>query len=493
MNAETTSAARAETYGACPLISNQRAWLIILLVALLLGSGLRFYRLGVEEMNRGEAAAWTAAAAPDLRSVFAASKVLDPGKSGIYDLVLHLWIGVVGDQVGPMRSLSAFCGTLSILLLFLAVREIYRTLDNPPDESLALIAGAFAALLYACNLRMIATDRIARMYPLMLAAMFAQLWCFARLHRQRSIPTILGAALLTAIAVACNFTAIFFFGAEASWLVYLWFATRLRGQNNRLSVWRPASALLVAGILFLPLGIADARVAINSMHAGILGAIEPQAPWWPLRAIQVLTGNAAFWVAIPLAIIAGWVQRDRLALRFVLCWLVVPFAMLEMVSYLITPLMVERYILASLAAFLVLVAIGLAVLPDGIIRYGVATLLIGQSLAHVRHHWRIPEDVQWREAAQFAAHSVSEGGKVAVIPPAEPLMVLRYYLPRDQRDLVVGADAHRTTTDPAWRLRCGLEPLLIVSTEIPRDSWPSIEACYPHLLHHFRLVDVRGR
>ena len=473
----------------------QRQALLILLIAVVLGSGLRFYRLGVEEMNRGEAAAWTAAVAPDLRSVFVASKALDPGKSGLYDLVLHLWIAQVGDQVGPMRSLSAFCGTLSIILLFLAVRAIMRSFDDPPDEALALMAAAFAALLYACNLRMITTDRIARMYPLMLTAIFAQLWCFARAHRQKSVATIVGAAILTDVAVACNFTAMFFFGAEALWLVYLGLVNNGRKRISHLSIWRPAGALMLAGLLFLPVGITDARIAISTMHAGILGAIAPQAPWWPLRAIQVLTGNAAFWTVTALAIFGGsarW-RRAPLAIRFMLCWLLLPFALIEAVSYLITPLMVERYVLASLVAVLVIAAIGLAALPDGIIRYAAILLIVGQSLAHVRHHWRIPEDVQWREAARFAVDSLPAGQTIAVIPPAEPLMVLRYYLPADQRGVVVSADAHSSPEHREWQLHCGSEPILIVSTEVPRGSWPSIEACYPRLLAHLRLVDVRGR
>jgi hypothetical protein len=80
-----------------------------------------------------------------------------------------------------------------------------------------------------------------------------------------------------------------------------------------------------------------------------------------------------------------------------------------------------------------------------------------------------------------------------VLPPAEPLLVLRYYLPPDQHDLIVGADAHSDPRNREWRLRCGPEPLLIVSTEVPPGSMPSIKACYPRILRHFRLVDVRAR
>ena len=494
MNSTNPPAETVFTHYSPPTAFARRDAMIILLIAMILGSALRFYRLGVEEMNRGEAAAWTAAVAPNLQAVFAESKVLDPGKSGIYDIVLHLWIAVVGDQVGPMRSLSAFCGTLSIFLLFAAVREILRSLDDEPDQSFALSAGALAGLFYATNLRMITTDRIARMYPLMIVAIFGQLWCFARLHRRRSVPLIVGAALLTDLAVACNFTAMFFFAAEALWLAYLYFVIALRQQVVGLSVWRAASGLLLAAMLFLPIGLRDASIAVNTLHAGILGAIEPQPPWWPIRAIQVMTGNAAFWTAIALTILGVWIARRRqpFAIRFILCWLLLPFVMLEMISYLITPLMVERYVLASLAAFLVLAAVGLATLPNASIRYAIAILIVGQSLAHVRHHWRAPEDVQWREAAGFALGAVAEGQKIAVIP-AEPVMVVRYYLPEPARDRAVAADA---PADPKSRikiLRCGAEPLLIASTELPRGSLPSIAACYPHVLRRFRLVDVRGR
>ena len=471
----------------------KRAALAILIVAIIAGAGLRFYRLGAEEMSRGEAAAWTAAAAPDLRSVFVASKELDPGKSGVYDLALHLWIGAFGDEVGPMRALSALLGTLAIVLLFGAVREIFRALDDDPSPETVWLAAAFAALLYACNLQMITIDRTARMYPLMLVAVFGQLWCFARAHHRTGAGTVVGAALCTELAVAANFTSLFLFMAEALWLACLWPST-VRGKGGtELSVWRPAAALALAGVLFLPVGITDAHIAVNVLHAGVLGSIEPRPPWWPLHALQVMTGNAAFWPTLLLAIFGVWrsLWQGR-AIRFVLCWMLLPFAMLELISYVITPMMVERYALVSLAAYLVLTAVGLARLPDGPLRYLIAALVVGQSLAHVHHRWRTPEDVQWREAVRFAIEEAPAGEKVAVMPPEEPLLVLKYYLPPAAHPRLVGADA-KLDQSRHWQMRCGAEPLLIASTELPSESRPQMESCYPRLLKRFRLVEVRAR
>jgi hypothetical protein len=474
----------------------KRAALAILIIAVMAGAALRFYRLGAEEMNRGEAAAWSAAVAPDLRSVFIASKHYDPGKSGIYDLVLHLWIRVVGDQVGPMRSLSAILGTLAIALLFAAVREVFRVFDDESSAEATWYTAAFAALLYACNYQMISLDRITRMYPLMLVAIFGQIWCFARAHRRASPWVILGAAMCTDIAVSANFTSLFFFLAEALWLAYVWLRITRNPDGARgaseLSMWWPLAALILAGVLFLPIGITDARIAVTTLHAGVLAAIEPRPPWWPIRALQVMTGNAAFWPMLLLSIFGVWTTaRQGLAVRFILCWMVLPFAILELISLAITPMMVERYALASLVAYLVLTAVGLGQLPGGVLRYLVAGFVIVLSLAHVHHHWRAPEDVQWREAARFAVQAAPDGQKIVVIPE-EPVMVLRYYLPADSRSQLVAADA-KLDESRHRHLKCGPEPVVIASTELPAEFMPQLNSCYPRLLARFRLVEVRGR
>jgi hypothetical protein len=474
----------------------KRAALAIITIAVIVGAALRFCRLGAEEMNRGEAAAWSAAVAPDLRSAFIASKYYDPGKSGIYDLVLHLWIRAVGDQVGPMRSLSAILGTLAIILLFVAVREVFRVFDDGPNNDTSWYAAVFAALLYACNYQMISLDRTARMYPLMIVAILGQIWCFARAHRRASVWIVLGAALCTDVAVASNFTSLFFFMAETLWLAYVWCRITRNPEGasgeSEFSVWWPLASLILAGLLFLPIGITDARIAVTTLHAGVLGAIESRPPWWPIRALQVMTGNAAFWPTLLLSIFGVWrTGRQGLAVRFVLCWMVLPFAILELISLAITPMMVERYALASLVAYLVLTAVGLSQLPGNVLRYLVVGFVAILSLAHVHHHWRTPQDVQWREAARFAVQAVPDGQKIAVIPE-EPVMVLRYYLPADSRSQVVAGDA-KLDESRLRHLNCGPEAVVIASTELPAEFMPQLDTCYPRLLARFRLVEVRGR
>jgi hypothetical protein len=491
----TTAAAAISSGHARAAESSRKLALGIFVLALILGAGLRFHRLGAEEMNRGEAAAWTAASAPTVADVIASGRRIDPGKLALYDVTLHGWMAMFGDRVGAMRMLSAIMGTLSIVLIFAAVREILVSFDATADPMMAEFAGAFAALLFACNLQMITWDRTARMYSPMLAAMLAQLFFFVRAHRKAGILNWVAAAIFTILAAASNYLALFFFAAEGVWLVYLLIAQRARGTTLKLSFARPVLALIVAALVIAPLGLAESRVEVGALQRGALEWIEYQPPWWPFRALQVLSGNAAFWPMLALAIFATWSQRTKAihAMIFIVCWLVVPFLIDMMVSYAITPLMIERYVLASLVAFLVLTAVGLASIPSDLARYAIAILVLGQSLAHIHHHWRAPEDIQWREAAEFAAAAVPPGEKVALMPPLEPLYVLDYYLPPQSRDVVVNSDA---TFDPiarTWTFRCGREPLAIVQLELPRDFLDQIKPCYPHTLRKFRQVEVVSR
>ncbi len=471
----------------------------ILALALLLGGGLRFYRLGAEEMGRAEAAAWTAASAPTIASVVAAGRRIDPGKFGLYDVIFHYWIAAFGNTLGALRALCAILGTLAIVLVFASVREIMLGLDTGANQATAEFAGAFAALLYACNFQMITIDRTARMYSLVLVAVLAQLFFFVRTHRRVGVLNCAAAAILTVVAVATNYTALSFFAAEGLWLAYI-FVVERRNQGATLSIVRPAIALIAAAAFFAPFALLSGNVELTALHSGILKWIRLRSLWWPLRALQVMTGNAALWPLLGLSIFGVWRQRKHAVLgsRLILFWLVVPFVIVMIASYTITPLMVERYVLASLVAFLALAGVGLTSLPSEPARYAFATLVLVQSLAHVHHHWRAPEDIQWREAAGFVASAALSGERVAVFPPGEPLFPLRYYLPPSQRDLVVSGDATFEGLSDGdqsvlWTFHCGREPMAIVQTALPGQFLKEIRSCYPATVRRIRGVEILAR
>ena len=79
----------------------------------------------------------------------------DGGKLPLFDVVLHGWVRIFGDSLFAMRAMSAALGTVAIVLLFVAVREICRALGGEACAETGEVAGAFAALIYALNLTMV--------------------------------------------------------------------------------------------------------------------------------------------------------------------------------------------------------------------------------------------------------------------------------------------------------------------------------------------------
>jgi hypothetical protein len=155
---------------------------VLVVIAVVVGAHLRFHRLARFDMSGDEGASWAAASAPSVQQTADMERRLDPGKLALYDVMLHEWIAAFGDSLFVMRAMSAALGTIAMVLVFVAVREIRSSLviDEPAAAGVSELAGAFAALLYAANLEMVLSDRTVRMYPLVMCAELLQITFFVR-------------------------------------------------------------------------------------------------------------------------------------------------------------------------------------------------------------------------------------------------------------------------------------------------------------------------
>ncbi|HEY2525021.1 MAG TPA: hypothetical protein VGI29_08175 [Candidatus Binataceae bacterium] len=477
-------------------MTSRTAALALLALALILGVGLRFYRLGTADLSADEAASWAGAAAPDLRTVIAVERKLDPGKLALYDAALHGWIGLWGDGAGAMRALSAALGTIAIALVFAATLEFGSGLCGPAEIRKAEFgAAAFAALLAAVNPILVGEARTVRMYPLLLVLELLQVICLLRAVSERTprpgrIASLAGVTAFSALAIACNFTGALLVAAEAMWLA--WMALRRRtgrgsGAAAELHLLYPALALCAGVALLGPSAPMAGRRSIAVVHAGILGWSHLRPPWWPLEMLRDATGKAPFLPLLPLAIYGGWrQQRDGRvsALGFLLWWMLAPVALVMAISYAITPFEETRYVISSVAAFVILAAIGLAAIDSARLRIGLLVLLVALSLDHLRRDFVKPQFVQWREAVALALAAAPPGGAYAVIP-GYAANAVRYYLPPKLRASVESAEDR---CDPGPHvLLLGRDDLLApAQLAVLRD-------CDPVVVGRFKLVEVRKR
>ncbi|MGB6565169.1 MAG: hypothetical protein WBE69_21395 [Candidatus Binataceae bacterium] len=462
----------------------------LLVVALVIGAGVRFHRLGHAQMDVDEGASWAGASVPTLGEVVARERQIDPGKLALYDLMLHGWIGVFGDGLFAMRAMSATLGTIAIVLVFAAVREAGGGPDGAGGVTVGELAGALAALAVATNLTLVVSDRTARMYSLTLAAELAQVIFFLRARREGGLRNYAGVVCFAALAVAANFSALCLLAAEAAWLLWLLGARRAGESIAPRQVVLTALSVAAGMAMLVPLLLAAAPSVATAVHGGIIDWIKPRPLWWPLVMLEQWTGWVLF---APLAALAGfgvwrqWRGADS-APAFFLAWLLVPIAAVAGVSWAIMPLMVPRYLFGSLVAFFALAALGAASVESRLAVLGLAAALAFVSLQRIHRHFRRPESAEWREAVELARASAGPQGQIAVVPDYAA-DVVRYCLPAGSRQLAVEFQAI------GFQDGCGPARVAILdgATYVPDGITAKAHACYPRVLAELRNLEVRAR
>lgn len=291
------------------------------------------------------------------------------------------------------------------------------------------------------NLVTIKYSREARMYPLMLAAILAQVAMFIRAFRVGGLANYAAVVLLTAIAIASNFAGLLVPATEGLWLLNVVVRARWRPDHaNARRAWTLAILLAAAGLILVPKLLSSLRTA----SAGSVGGWrKPPAVYAPFALFNKATGSFAFPILAALAIwgaVRGWRRGARDAVGFALLWMWAPPLMMVAASYTIAPVFVERYALSCFVPFFILVALGIFELQSDLIRVGALVLAVAFSVGHIVSYDRKPHDAQYREAIA-AASSALKPGDVMTIVPAYAIEVIRYYLPADQFNRAVRYDA----------------------------------------------------
>jgi mannosyltransferase len=449
-------------------------------VALVAGSALRFANLGRLEMSPDEGASWAAASAPDAAEVIARQPSLNPGELPVHDLLLHAWIALFGSSLTAMRALSAAFGVVSILLVYLVVCELFEESALTHDD-VKIVAG-LSALVFAVNLVTIKYSHEARMYPLMLATILAQVAMFLRALRVGGLANYVAVVILTALAIASNFAAALVPATEGLWLVYViaragWLPDDAKARR----AWAIAIALAAAGLILVP------RL-FSSLHAastGSLGGWRKSPAWYePFALFNKATGSFAFPILAALAIwgaISGLRRGARDSIGFALLWMWAPPLMMVAASYAIAPVFVERYALSCFVPFFILAALGIFELPGDLVRGAALALAVALSLGHIVSYDCKPHDAQYREAIA-AADSALKPGEVMTVVPSYAIQVLRYYLPPDQLDRAV-------RYDPSARAAV----LIVGDQNLAPGAAQSYRNEYPQVVARLRGVTVMRR
>ena len=440
---------------------------------------MRFANLGALEISPDEATSWAAASAPSVAEVSARHYALNPGELPIYDLTLHGWIALFGTSPTPMRALSAAFGVLTIALVYIVVCELFA--PAPETESIA----GLAAIVFAVNLVTIKYSREARMYPMLLALILAQLAIFLRTLRSGGRENYALVVVLTAIVIATNYSTLAVPAIEGLWLLYILARTGWRLEHaSARRAWALAAALAVGGLILVPKLFSPLRVPTTA--AGVArGWRKLPGLAAPFAFFNKATGSFAFPILAALALwgaYRGWRRGAHDAVGFAMLWMWVPPLLMLVASYTIAPVFVERYALSSFVPFFILAALGIFELPGDLIRAGALVLAVAFSLGHLVEYDRKPHDAQFREAITAASDALKPG-EVMTIVPSYAIELIRYYLPP-------GQPLRAVRFDPS---AAPVAVLILGDQNLEPGAGPSYKKVYPNVVARLRGVTVLRR
>jgi mannosyltransferase len=461
----------------------------VLLIAIVVGTTLRFFRLGAHELSIDESLSWAEAAGRSVSEVMRMQHQLDSGKFPIYELAQHGWMRIFGESEAAMRSLPALIGSLSIVLVFILGVEVMlaitRAQPEGGDTDHIYMVAAVGALIFAVGLPSVGIAREARMYSMMQAWIIAQVIFLMRAQRLGGLANYAGLTIFSAIAVATNFTAGLVIAAEVLWLIYLRRAHSDTGEEARSAAgWQTWGALAVAMLLLLPF-FAGLRYGVEGVRRGDYAWIKPPGPWEPLATFESGLGSWPFPLFALFAIVGGirlWrMNRDEAVL--LILWSGVPAIVLFAGSYLVTPMLVTRYLISSFVPLFILTAIGIESLPAQRYRAVAIVAIVSLSILRVSSDLR-PGDNRWRDACAMA---LTKAGSERRVGAFHEYYIVSYYIPAAQRDSV------QVVRFPFHGVDSEAPPVVVVSPTVAPAQVAEIRSEYPIVVGTFKNVVVLSR
>jgi mannosyltransferase len=461
----------------------------VLLAAVVLGAILRFFRLGAHELSIDESLSWAESSGHNVKAVLHVQHQLDSGKFPIYELAQHGWMRIFGESEAAMRALPALIGCLSIMMVYvLGVEVMLAATAGRSDESdgdRIYSVAAVCALIFAVGLPSVEIARQARMYSMMLAWILVQVIFLLRTRRRGGLANYVGLTIFSAIALATNFTAALVIVAEALWLIYLrLFYAQSDDQARAATPWKIGIALAAALVLLLPF-FAGLRYGVEGVKRGDYDWIKPPGPWEPFATFEGGLGTLPFPLFALFAIMGGvWLWRmHRDAAVLLILWIGLPPIVLFAGSYLITPMLVTRYLISSFVPIFILTAIGIESIPSRKFRSVAFIAIVTLCVLRASSDFR-PGDNRWRDACEIALTNSCSGQRVGA---SSEYYLISYYMPAAQRRTV---KIIRFPFDDTERKA---PRVVILSPTVSPEEAAEIRREYPVVVAKFKNITVVSR
>ncbi|MFJ8017828.1 glycosyltransferase family 39 protein [Streptomyces sp. NPDC096339] len=393
---------------------------------------------GNPQLWRDELASWNAA----IRSTGDLIAMLGhvDAVSGLYYLLLHGWVSLFGDSAMMLRMPSAFAVAGAAAFVVLTARRAF-------DRRTAVFAGLFFALLPTVT----RYGQEARSYSFAVLAAAAATWLLLRALDRPTARRWAPYALAVAVAGLFHIVSLLFLLPHALVVLWRWWQDR-RGRT----VVAFAVTVAVALVPVVPLVLLGQRQVTRQISWIKTPHLRGIADLWnalfgsPLIALAVVA-----LALLPLA----WSRGRRPAVELLLVG-AVPIAAAWVVSQGATSYFMDRYLLFTMPAWVVLAAAGLAALrprPLGVAGLA-AVILLGLPDQRQLRTETVKSGREGQKAAELITKGYRPGDGFVPVRGADSVFMtdfqVEYFLPPRVKLRDVFAERTAVANDDLFPVEC---------------------------------------
>ncbi|MFC8719148.1 glycosyltransferase family 39 protein [Kitasatospora sp. NPDC057198] len=340
---------------------------------------------------------------------------------GVYYLLLHYWTDLFGHSLAVLRMPSALAMTGATALVVLTGRKVFNT-----------TTGVVAGLLFALTPSVSRYGQEARGYAfVVLFAAAATLLLLRALERPSALRWLLYGADLVVVGTF-HVIALVFLVPHAAVAAWRWWNSRARGVLIGFPAAAAGAVLILSPLVML--GRRQVGRQLSWLHTPTFKDVV-EVFWRGLYASTWISLVVLALAVLPLA----WPRNRRPALELGMI-AVVPIPLLWLASQGHTSYFIDRYLLFTLPAWIIVAAAGLTALrPRALTAVGlIAFLLLGvQDQQNVRDRYA---RTTWdgAAAAEIIARGYQPGDAVAPLRFGNGIFygvsaALDFYLPQDDK------------------------------------------------------------
>ncbi len=389
----------------------QKRMPILLLLILLVGLGLRLYRLGSESLwlDEGVTVYYARLSLAEIFSRISTEEFNPP----LYYSLIHAWIHLAGDSEFSVRMPSVIFGVLSIFV-------IYKTARLMAGNEVGLLA----ALILALNRFHVHFSQEARVYALLVFLTLLSFYYFLRLTQEFHGKLILGYIVAGFFLMHTHVYALFIILTQNLYFILRWFQT---AGIQQITLKRWIVLQLGLFILFLPWLTVLYRQFSHAQEGfwidkppffWILGAFIRYAGWY-----NVLSGVFAVLLFLLACSAILKCQHRKISWRrtsadwngllgiWVATSILIPFAL----SYIFSPIYHIKYTIAASLAYYILIAKGIMLRRSPIFKCTVIGIIIVVSLTNMVLYYASLKKECWREVAQYIESSARKNDLVLFV------------------------------------------------------------------------------